>query len=112
VRVATFYELPGILIIDASDGTVVGIVTQRRFLGGADLSKLREQAEQIRAHCDAVAGHGSVRIMGIDFGAFSKLMAEGMLLVRKVLELNANSGIGIGFGIEFVADECRRLGIA
>ena len=49
--------------------------------------------------------------MGIDFGAFGKLMAEGMLLIRQVLELNANTGIGIGFSIEFVVERCRELGL-
>jgi hypothetical protein len=99
-------------IIDLSDGNVVGLVTQRRFLGGPDLSRLRQEAEQIRSYCQAMAGQGSVQIMGIDFGGFSKLMAEGMLLIRQVLEANANSGIGIGFSIEFVAEKCRELGIA
>lgn len=98
-------------VVDASDGTVVGIVTQRRFLGGPDLAELQRAAEQIRAHCQAIAGRGSVQIMGIDFGWFSLLMAEGMLLIREVLQANANTGIGIGFSIEFVADRCRQLGI-
>lgn len=98
-------------IIDPSDGAVIGIVTQRRFLGGPDLAALQRAAEQVRAHCQAIAGRGSVQIMGIDFGGFSQLMAEGMLLIREVLEANANTGIGIGFSIEFVAERCRELGI-
>jgi hypothetical protein len=98
-------------IIDVADGSVVGIVTQRRFLGAQDLGQLKDAAEQIRAHCQATAGHGVAQIMGIDFGAFSLLMAEGMLLIREVLEANANSGIGIGFSIEFVRDRCNALGI-
>ncbi len=98
-------------IVDISEGTVVGIVTQRRFLGAKDLAALQKAAERIRAHCQAIAGRGSVQIMGIDFGGFSRLMAEGMLLVREVLEANANTGIGIGFPIEFVTNKCRELGI-
>ena len=98
-------------IVDLSDGAVVGIVTQRRFLGGKDLEDLKDAAEQIRTHCQAMVGRGGVQIMGIDFGAFSQLMAEGMLLIREVLEANANSGIGIGFAIEFVHDKCWELGI-
>lgn len=98
-------------IIDLSDGTVIGIVTQRRFLGGKDLEALKDAAEQIRMHCQAMVGRGSAQIMGIDFGSFSQLMAEGMLLIREVLEANANSGIGIGFTIKFVHDKCRELGI-
>ncbi len=99
-------------IIDSKDGTVIGIVTQRRFLGAQDLAQLRTAAERLRAHCLAITGRGSVEIMGIDFGAFSQLMAEGMLLIRDVLEANANTGIGIGFSISFVGEECRRMGLA
>jgi len=99
-------------IIDAGDGAVVGVVTQRRFLGSQDLAELQRAAEKIRAHCQAIAGRGSVQIMGIDFGSFSGLMAEGMLLIQRVLEANANTGIGIGFSVEFVFDKCRELGIS
>jgi hypothetical protein len=98
-------------IIDGKDGMVIGIVTQRRFLGGADLDTLRTQTEQIRSHWQAVAGQGNVSIMGIDFGGFSRLMADGMLLMKEVLEANANSGIGIGFSIRFAAQRCEQLGI-
>ena len=98
-------------VVDTSDGTVVGIVTQRRFLGAPDLAQLQKAAQRVGAHCQAIAGRGSVQIMGIDFGGFSQLMADGMLLVSEVLEANANTGIGIGFSIEFVTEKCRQLGI-
>lgn len=98
-------------IVDVSDGTVIGIVTQRRFLGAADLEALAKSAEQVRSHCQTIAGRGSVQIMGIDFGAFSQLMAEGMLLVRETLEANANTGIGIGFSITFASQRCATLKI-
>ena len=99
-------------IIDVSDGRVVGIVTQRRFLGGADLQALAQSAEQLRMHCQNSAGSGSVQIMGIDFGKFSQMMAEAMLILRQSLESNANSGIGIGFSIRFVTEQCTALGIS
>jgi hypothetical protein len=98
-------------IVDASDGTVIGIITQRRFLGAQDLDKLRAAAEKLRAHCQQIAGRGSVQIMGIDFGGLSSLMAEAMLLIREVLEANANTGIGIGFSIRFVSDQCQKEGV-
>jgi S1-C subfamily serine protease len=97
-------------ILDASDGSVMGIVTQRRFLGAQDLQALGAAAKQIHVHCQAISSRGSVQIMGIDFGGFSNLMAQGMLLIQEVLEANANTGIGIGFSIEFVADKCAQLG--
>jgi len=99
-------------IIDCSDGTVIGIVTQRRFLGAQDLRQLAETASQLRSHCQRIAqSGGSVQIMGIDFGGFSRLMAEAMLLIGETLETNANTGIGIGFSIASVSIACERQGI-
>jgi len=98
-------------ILDPTDGTIIGIVTQRRFLGAQDLARLRDAAERVRVHCQQIAGQGFVEIMGINFGAFSQLMAEGMLLIQQVLEANANTGIGIGFSVSHVAAECQRQGI-
>lgn len=99
-------------IVDTSDGTVIGLVTQRRFLGAQDLGELQAAAEQLRTHCQQIAGRGSVQIMGIDFGRFSSLMAEAMLLIREVLEANANTGIGIGFSIRFISERCQEVGIS
>jgi len=95
-------------IIDISDGTVIGIITQRRFLGSQDLQQLRIAAEQLYSHCQQIAGKGSVQIMGIDFGGFSSLMAKSMLLIREVLEANVNTGIGIGYSIRFVFEKCQQ----
>ncbi|MGA2059029.1 MAG: serine protease [Thermoguttaceae bacterium] len=97
-------------IINIQNGTVIGIVTQRRFLGDADLNALGYAAEQIRARCQSIASQGAVaNFMGIDFFAFSNLMAEGTILIQKVLKANANTGIGIGFSIEFVTNKCADL---
>lgn len=98
-------------IVDASDGSVIGIVTQRRFLGAQDLDALRGAAEKLRAHCQQIAGRGSVQIMGIDFGGFSSLMAEAMLLIQEVLKANANTGIGIGYSIRFVYEKCKEANL-
>ena len=98
-------------IIDLEDGRVVGIVTQRRFLGGQDLDNLSAAADELREHCGAIAGRGSVQLMGIDFGAFADLMAKAMLLIGDVLEANANTGIGIGFSVRFVYDRCVEEGL-
>lgn len=94
-------------IVDISDGNVTGIVTQRRFLGAQDLGELRAAAGKLRHHCQQIAGRGGVQIMGIDFGGFSSLMAEAMLLIQEVLEANANTGIGIGYSIRFAFEKCR-----
>ena len=99
-------------IVDSSDGAVIGIVTQRRFLGAQDLERLAQEAGQLSGHCHQLAmGGGSVQIMGIDFGSFSGLMADAMLLIREALDANANAGIGIGFSINFVTACCEEMGI-
>jgi len=98
-------------ILDAHTGLVLGVVTQRRFLGGVELDDLRATAERIQNHCQAVSEHGSVQIMGIDFGAYTQLMASGMVLMRNVLTANANSGIGIGFSIGPLTAKCDELGL-
>lgn len=98
-------------IVDISDGSVIGIITERRFLGGADLDNLQHVAEQIQEHWRRIGGQGRVAIMGIDFGAFTSLMADAMVLIKQVLEANANTGIGIGYSVRFVTEECERLGI-
>ena len=98
-------------IINQDDGSVIGIVTQRRFLGSQDLENLSKSANELRKHCQIIAGRGSVQIMGIDFGRFSQLMAEAMILIQDVIQANANTGIGIGYSIKHVLEECEELGI-
>jgi hypothetical protein len=95
-------------IIDANSGLIVGIVTQRRFMGGAQLGQLRGQLAQLSQHCQAIAGSGQVVIMGIDFGKFAQLMAGGFSVIDQLLQMNANSGIGIGFHIAHVNAEYQR----
>jgi len=44
--------------------------------------------------------------MGVDFGRFANLIANGLGAITNVLEANANTGIGIGFKIDFANQEC------
>ena len=92
-------------IVDAATGEVVGIVTQRRFLGGQELQTLAPQVQQLSQHCAAIAGRGHVEIMGINFGEFAAMMAQGLGAMSQVIQANANSGIGIGFHIQYVNTE-------
>lgn len=98
-------------IIENSTGKIVGIVTQRRFLGGQSLQSLGQQVAQLANHCAGIANRGSVQIMGIDFGQFANMMAQGLGAMSQVIEANANSGIGIGFKIQYVNTEFERLGL-
>jgi hypothetical protein len=98
-------------IIQKTTGRILGIVTQRRFLGAVQLGQLRQGVAQLSQHCQTIAGRGSVQIMGVDFGSFAQMMAQGFSVIDQILQANANSGIGIGFRIEYVNQEYDRLGL-
>lgn len=85
-------------------------MTQRRFLGGIQLGRLRQQVQQLAQHCQAVAGQGSVVILGVNFSDFAQTMAQNFLVIDQLLQANANSGIGIGFSIQYINAEYARLG--
>jgi hypothetical protein len=98
-------------IIDKATGELVGLITQRRFLGSIQLGQLRQQVQQLAQHCQGVANQGSVVIMGVNFGAFAQMMAQNFLVVDQLLQANANTGIGIGFNIQYINAEYARLGL-
>jgi S1-C subfamily serine protease len=98
-------------IVDRADGGVVGIVTQRRYLGGDELGAIGEEARLLKAHTDAVRGRGAVVIMGINVGEFAALTGRSLDLLEQVIAANANTGLGIGFHIEFALDSIRKLGL-
>jgi S1-C subfamily serine protease len=96
-------------IVDRTSGAAIGVVTQRRFLGGRDLESMAEEAEKIARHCAAIQGQGGVAIMGIDFGGFAGMLSQSNLLLRDALEANANAGLGIGYEIDRIAEACRSV---
>ena len=98
-------------IIEKATGELIGLVTQRRFLGVVQLGQLRQKVQQLAQHCQGVASQGSVEIMGVNFGAFAQMMAQNFLVVDQLLQANANSGIGIGFSIGHMNAEYTRLGL-
>lgn len=97
-------------IIDTADESIIGIITQRRFLGAKQLQGVSQKAKQLQNHCNSLVGRGGVHIMGIDFGKFAALMSDSFLISNLIIESNANSGIGIGFHIKFVVEDCKKLG--
>jgi hypothetical protein len=96
-------------IVDRDSGKVIGIVTQRRFLGSQDLEAMAEEAERLATHCRGIQGQGGVSIMGIDFGSFAGMLSQSNMLLAQVLNANANTGLGIGFGIDRVAAACEAV---
>ncbi|MDD3878974.1 MAG: serine protease [Syntrophomonas sp.] len=89
-------------IVDTEDFCIVGIVTQRRFLGANQLQLISSRANELQKQCQNMSGKGGVHIMGIDFAQFANLMGESFSLSSSIIEANANAGIGIGYHIKFV----------
>jgi hypothetical protein len=96
-------------IVDINDMKVIGIVTQRRFLGGIDLYKVNRNLNEIYEHFQNMGKMAQVKIVGLDFGRFAQLISSAFAVFREVLEANANSGIGIGYRIEFVMQKLKEL---
>jgi hypothetical protein len=95
-----------------TEGSLLGVVTQSRFLGAIDLEQMAAQAQALVTHCQALRqSGGSVQLMGIDFASFAGVMAESNVLLRNALRYNANTGIGIGFGLDAILDTCKKLGL-
>jgi hypothetical protein len=70
------------------------------------------KADALAQYCQQIAAQGRVEIMGIDFGALTQMFARSNLLIRDVIRSNANSGLGIGFKIRYVLQQCANLGLA
>ena len=96
-------------IIDMSDMKVIGIVTQRRFLTPMDLNQVNRKLEDIYKHFQQMGGRAGVIISGVDFGQFAQLMSESFNIFRIILEAKANTGIGIGYRIEFVNQKLKEI---
>jgi S1-C subfamily serine protease len=96
-------------VINPLTNEVIGIITQRRFLGGGDLEAIGLKVKALSNHCTKIAQQGSVELMGINFGEFAGFVGQGLAAISEVIKANANSGIGIGFKIDFVENEYNRL---
>lgn len=96
-------------IIDISDMKVIGIVTQRRFLTPIDLNQVSKDLEIIYRHFQQMGGRAGVIISGVDFGHFAQLMSKAFDIFRIILEVNANTGIGIGYKIKFVTQKLKEI---
>jgi hypothetical protein len=96
-------------IVDVSDMKVIGIVTQRRFLVPIDLDDVDRTLKEIHMHFQSMGGEAGVRISGVDFGEFAQLMSKAFWIFGIILEANANTGIGIGYRIEFVTQKFKQI---
>jgi len=97
-------------IINAETGKIIGIVTQRRFVGNFQLQKTLNEIRQLQNHCkQLMQGTCGVVIMGINFADFANLISSSLDVVSQVITANANTGIGIGFSTDEIVDEIKTI---
>ena len=89
-------------IVNLETGNVVGIVTQRRYPGKDEADAIADLAKDLLRELANM--QVNVRFGGVDFARINSLYAESLATIVKLLESNANPGIGIGFPIQPVID--------
>lgn len=97
-------------VVHLSGGGVVGIATASRFVGAEDMRAISDECAKLKAHLQTVTPSGVV-IQGVSFAQFARLIAESLDLIQRAVDVNANTGIGIGFDIRFALEKCRELGL-
>ena len=94
-------------IVDPDDGRVVGVVTLRRYAG-------KQSADAIAIHAKGLAetikrSNVAMHVGGLDFTKMNQMYAESLNVIVELLNLNANSGIGIGFPISPAVEAVNQL---
>lgn len=92
-------------IIDPTDFTVIGIVTQRRFFGGRNLDAMSNEAHQLMERVNRMRQGITVQFGSVDLGSFMDTVGRSIELSTQAIQLNSNTGIGIGFTID-AAQKC------
>lgn len=87
-------------IIDISDFSLIGIVTQRRFLGGNELNNMGNEVHQLLEKINKMKQGITVQFGPVDLGTFMSIVGRSIELSNIVIQQNSNTGIGIGFTIE------------
>jgi hypothetical protein len=96
-------------IIDVSDKKVIGIVTFKRFVCKKELEDVEKQIKFIHQHFQKLGGKAGVIISGIDFGEFAQFMSKALEILKYTLVMNANTGIGAGYRIDFVMKKLKEI---
>lgn len=78
-------------IIDRDSGELIGIVTQRRYLLGEQADGFSEEIAHLRQYLDSARQHGTVEIMGVNFGQMADMFGRSLQIVSEMMSLNANS---------------------
>ena len=90
-------------IIDADDGKIVGIVTERRYLTPINMDEVSRQIGGLRQRLQQGLG-GDMVMSGVSLTGVLELIAEALGRFEYIMEANANNGIGIGYRIEYAKD--------
>jgi hypothetical protein len=98
-------------IVDAETLLLIGIVTQRRFFGDPEMRRIDNEMKELQDGTAQWATHGSVQIMGIDFGAFAGEIAKIARVTNDLIRLNSTTGIGVGYPIIELTTRCREKGL-
>ena len=96
-------------IIDISDFSLIGIVTQRRFLGGNELHNMSNEVRQLLGQINQMRQGITVQFGPVDLGTFMSAVGRSIELCNKVIQQNGNTGIGIGFTIEAATNCFQKL---
>lgn len=96
-------------IIDQQSGELVGVITQRRFLMGDQADAFSKEIDELRDYLASASAHGSVAIMGVNFGEMADMFGRSLQIVSDMMSLNANSGIGFGFSMQPIIDAVASL---
>ncbi|HCO6569863.1 TPA: trypsin-like peptidase domain-containing protein [Escherichia coli] len=94
-------------IVLAETGNVVGVVTERRYVGGENAKEIADKAEALLKDVNNM--QMSISFGGIDFGRINSLYAESLSTIVQVLNSNANPGIGIGFPLKPIIEAIETL---
>lgn len=94
-------------IVDTDTGEAVGLVTYKRYVEPDEFQRVIRELRDVR---EASAERtGFLHDRGVDMQKHTRVLAEAGELLEQVLELNANTGIGIGKPIHHAAQAIDEL---
>ncbi|RSB23631.1 S1 family peptidase [Enterobacter cloacae] len=98
-------------IVDLTSGKVIGIVSERRFIGSQDIKNLRAATNVIIQQCENLRQAGTIISSGFNVADLNQAYATGLTILTAVLESNANPGIAIGYPITPVVNAIKEIKI-
>lgn len=91
-------------IVDRRTGNVVGIATERKFTQSRQLAEISDDLYQVEKQPKEIESVRKTTISGIEVEDMAIDCIEMVQDAIEILNENANSGIGIGYDIEYVME--------